>query len=311
MAHESQLRLFSDPPAAVRADHGPAAIGLAGVTYRDSGQILTKASGFMGEYDYTLNPYSGCAFGCTYCYAAFFARDPARRDSWGKWVQVKSNALEILSRPRQRAKLNGARIYMSSVTDAYQPIERELNLTRGLLEIMADGHTPKLVVQTRSPDVTRDIDLFHQIESNGGRVQVNMSVTTDDEGVRKTFEPQCPSNAQRIDALQEVNDAGIDSCITLCPFIWADDADAFADRLVETGITKVIIQPFKFTGGKFVAQTREGALGLMSEKLDCRPAVVQREYMKHYRHALSTFRTKLKSAGVHLGEGKDGFAPPF
>ena len=96
---------------------------------------------------------------------------PIARDSWGKWVQVKSNAIEILSRPRQRAKLDGARIYMSSVTDAYQPIERELNLTRGLLEIMADGHTPKLVVQTRSPDVTRDIDLFHQIESNGGRVQ--------------------------------------------------------------------------------------------------------------------------------------------
>ena len=121
-----------------------------------------------------------------------------------------------------------------------------------------------------------------------------MSVTTDDEDVRKTFEPQCPSNAQRIDALQEVNAAGIDSCITLCPFIWADDADEFADRLIETGIKKVIIQPFKFTGGKFVAQTREGALGLMSAKLDCRPAVVQREYMNHYRHALSIFRTQVQ-----------------
>ena len=49
----------------------------------------------------------------------------------------------------------------------------------------------------------------------------------------------------------------------------------------------------------------------MSAKLDCQPAVVQRQYMTHYRHALSIFRTRFKSAGVHLGEGKDGFAPPF
>ena len=289
----------------------PSALGDTVITYVSPAQILTKATGFMEAYDYTLNPYSGCAFGCTYCYAAFFARDPQQRDDWGKWVQVKSNAIEILSRPRQRAKLDGARIYMSSVTDAYQPIERELQLTRGLLEIMADGHTPKLVVQTRSPDVPRDVDLFQQIEANGGRVQVNMSVTTDDEDIRKTFEPQCPANSRRIDALQEVQEAGIASCITLCPFIWADDPDEFAGRIVETGIKKVIIQPFKFSGGKFVAQTRAAALALVQDKLGCRPADVQREYMKHYRDALTVLRRELNSAGIHLGEGKEGFAPPF
>ena len=314
MTTARQTRLFG--PSAVnnvssRVDGKADMIGQAKVVYADASQILTKASGFMSGYDYTLNPYSGCAFGCTYCYAAFFARDPQQRDDWGKWVQVKSNAIEILSRPRQRAKLDGARIYMSSVTDAYQPIERELQLTRGLLEIMADGHTPKLVVQTRSPDVPRDVDLFQQIEANGGRVQVNMSVTTDDEDIRKTFEPQCPANSRRIDALQEVQEAGIASCITLCPFIWADDPDEFAWRIVETGIKKVIIQPFKFSGGKFVAQTRADALALMQDKLGCRPADVQREYMKHYRDALTVLRRELNSAGIHLGEGKEGFAPPF
>ena len=73
----------------------------------------------------------------------------------------------------------------------------------------------------------------------------------------------------------------------------------------------MIVQPFKFQSGKFVAQTREGALSLMSRKLDCRPPLVQREYMKHYRGILSVLRTKLKSRSVHLGEGKEGFAPPF
>lgn len=301
----------------------------------DPGQILTKAKGFMGAYDFTLNPYSGCGFGCTYCYAAFFARDADKRDNWGYWVDVKQNAVDILSRPRQQAKLDGARIYMSSVTDAYQPLERQLNLTRQLLEVMAfggpvesdvdmqasmfaespaasygdSGHSPKLVVQTRSPDVTRDIDLFRQIEANGGRVQVNMTVTTDNEDVRKRFEPSCPANQRRIDAIQQVHEAGVQSCVTLTPLIWADDPRAFANRLLDTGIERFIIQPFKFTGGKFVAQTREGALQLMAELLDCQPhpKMIEREYMKRYRDALSVFRGTLPN----LGEERDGFAPPF
>lgn len=303
----------SDELAKEGRDSRPIRVGGTRVSYADASQILTKATGFMSEYDFTLNPYAGCGFGCTYCYAAFFARDAQKRDNWGYWVDVKQNAVEILRRPRQQAKLDGARIYMSSVTDAYQPIERDLGLTRGLLEIMADGHTPKLVVQTRSPDVTRDIDLFRQIESNGGRVQVNMTVTTDDEDVRKTFEPSCPSNARRIDAIETVHDAGIQSCITLTPLIWAADIDSFADRLIQTGVRKLIIQPFKFTRGKFVAQTREGALKLMAELLNCfaHPAVIEREYMKRYRAARDHLKQAATKHSVWLGEEREGFAPPF
>ena len=74
-------------------------------------------------------------------------------------MTVKENALELLER-RKRGALDGKLIYMSTVTDPYQPIERQLDLTRGLLEVLADRHSPKLVVQTRSPDVARDCDLF-------------------------------------------------------------------------------------------------------------------------------------------------------
>ena len=287
--------------------------GSADVAYRPVQQILTAATGFIEEYDYTLNPYSGCAFGCTYCYAAFFARDTQQRDTWGKWVRVKENAVQVLQRPRQRAKLDGARIYMSSVTDPYQPVERDLELTRGLLEIMADGHTPKLVVQTRSPLVARDVDLFEKIRNNGGRVQANMTVTTDDEPVRKTFEPSCPSNARRIEAIREVHDAGVQSCITLTPLLWCEDVDAFVESLLATGITRFIVQPFRFGAGKFVAQTREGALDLMATKLDCarHPKIVEREYMKRYREARAELRRRLREAEAWLGEEREGFAPPF
>ena len=131
-------------------------------------------------------PLRGCSFGCTYCYAAFFQRTKAQQDTWGEWVTVKENAPDLIA-GLPAGKLDGKRIYMSSVTDPYQPVERKSLITRRILELMTQRHAPRLVVQTRSPLVTRDIDLFGKIEERGGRVQVNMTVTTDDEDVRKTF----------------------------------------------------------------------------------------------------------------------------
>ena len=107
-------------------------------------------------------------------------------------LPAKENATELLKK-RRPGYLDGKRIYLSSVTDPYQPLEKELKLTRRLLEIMLNNHTPKLVVQTRSPTVVNDIDLYRKIEKRGGRVQVNMTITTDDESIRKAFEPYCPS----------------------------------------------------------------------------------------------------------------------
>ena len=208
----------------------------------------------MDAYDYTLNPYSGCSFGCTYCYAAFFSRDVEKRDSWGYWVVVKENAPELLEK-RKPGTLDGNLIYMSSVTDPYQPVERELGLTRRLLEIMVDHQDKvKLVVQTRSPDVVRDCDLFSRIEENGGRVQVNMTAT-DDEDIRRTFEPFCPSNPVRLCAISAVQSAGIDTCITMTPLLLVSSPYAFADSLRGTGVQKFIAQPFHFQGGKFLAGT--------------------------------------------------------
>ena len=71
-------------------------LGPAEVSYSDSRSILTEASGFIGRYDYTLNPYSGCGFGCDYCYARYFAPSEEQRDGWGRWVRVKRNAVALL-----------------------------------------------------------------------------------------------------------------------------------------------------------------------------------------------------------------------
>lgn len=302
----TQPSLFDSPPEQPAAYQAEFRTGRVEVSSKPAREILMRATGFIREYDFTLNPYSGCAFGCSYCYAAFFSRSAERRDTWGNWVEVKENAVDLIKR-RKVGKLDGRYIYMSSVTDPYQPVERAVGLTRGVLQVLADRHAPKLVVQTRSPDVTRDIDLFQQIADGDGRVRVNMTVTTDDEDVRRTFEPFCPSNAQRLDAVAELRRAGIDVGVTMTPLLLVRDAEAFAESLLATGAEHFIAQPFHFARGKFVASTREGALALMAGKLGCEVATFQSRYLEHYRAVFEVLRNALPE----LGEGKDGFAPPF
>ena len=283
----------------------PESIGRAEVSYARVKDILRKTSGFLSGYDYTLNPYSGCSYACGYCYAASFVGSTELRDSWGLWVRVKENAVSLME--GARSSLNNALIYMSSVTDPYQPVERRLGITRSLLEIMADGHTPRLVVQTRSPDVVRDIELFKQIESNGGSVRVNMTVTTDDEDVRRSFEPSCPSNARRLEAITRVQQAGISSAITMTPLLMVSDPDGFADSLLATGVQNFIVQQFHFSQGGFVATTRAGAIEMAMKKLGCSQQDFHRRYSEHYEAARRVLAHRLPS----LGEGKEGFGPPF
>ena len=284
----------------------PARVGQASVSYAPTREILTRTSGFLDSYDFSLNPYGGCSFGCTYCYAAFFTRSREERDEWGRWVKVKENAVDRMAR-HKRGSLDGKRIYMSSVTDPYQPIERELKLTRQLLEVMAERHKPKLVVQTRSPDVTRDADLFHRIERKAGRVQVNVTVTTDDEEVRRAFEPFCPSTAARLNAVAELRSAGVEVCVTMTPLLLVSEPHEFAERLLATGARKFVYQPFQFAGGRFVANTRDAAIELMASKLGCDRESFRERYMARCERVYAVLDEMLPQ----LGCGKDGFRAPF
>jgi uncharacterized Fe-S cluster-containing radical SAM superfamily protein len=284
-SEDDQRSLFGEPDDDAR----PANIGGTSVAYRSASSILTRASGFMADYDFTLNPYSGCGFGCSYCYAAFFSRDQARQNSWGQWVEVKENALSLLK--RMRTPLQGVTIYMSSVTDPYQPIERKLGFVRAILQELVH-HQPRLVVQTRSPLVTRDIDVLSEFE----HVRVNMTVTTDSEDVRKAFEPGCPGNRVRLRAIAEVHAAGIDTSVTMTPLLPVIDPVAFAVTLCGTGVTRFVVQPFHADRGRFVAGTREPALALLRD-LDWDAA--------RYRATVEVLRRELPS----LDEGREGFAP--
>jgi DNA repair photolyase len=283
---ESELTLFGEPEPATSF---PLSIGRTRVEDRPSNSILTRASGFMSDFDYTLNPYSGCSFGCTYCYAAFFSRDDELQRTWGEWVHAKTNALQTLR--RMRTDLRGKTVYMSSVTDPYQSVERRLELVRELLPELA-RRGARLVVQTRSPLVTRDIDLFGEFDA----IRVNMTVTTDDDDVQRAFEPHCPTNRKRLDAIATVAAAGIDCRITLTPLLPIVDPVRFADQLLQTGVKHFVVQPFHATKGRFVAGTREQALSIV-DQLNWSD--------DSYRKVVEILREKLP----HLDEGRDGFQP--
>ena len=235
-------------------------IGGAAITYHQASSILTKGNGSMRDFDFTLNPYSGCSFACSYCYAAFFTRTEEEQNNWGHWVRVKENALQLLMKFRKRPLYNKT-IYLSSATDPYQPLERDLELTKSLLQEFVKYHDIKLVIQTRSPLVVRDIELFKQFNS----IQVNMSVTTDNEEVRKVFEPVCSSIEMRLKAIQQVREAGINACISLAPLLPVHNAEQFAKRLLDTGVSKYYLNTFHMNNSKFVSGTREGAIKLVND----------------------------------------------
>jgi DNA repair photolyase len=266
-------------------------IGSTIIDYASASSILTKTTGFMEGYDYSLNPYSGCSFGCSYCYAAFFSRNKDKMDNWGKWLTVKENALSLLMKFRKKPLIDKT-IYISSVTDPYQPIEKELELTRSILKEFLHYHEVRLVIQTRSQLVTRDIDLLQKFKT----IQVNMTVTTDSEKVRKVFEPFCTGNKQRIKAIKEIHNAGIQSCITMTPLLPVENPYEFAKTLLDTGITKYIIQPFHKDKGKFVAGTRGEAMKILEEF-----NWSDEEYLR----VLKIMQELIPNLGI----GKTGFAP--
>nr|CAA9239105.1 Radical SAM domain protein [uncultured Armatimonadetes bacterium] len=166
-------------------------------------------------YDYTINPYRGCLLGCLYCYASRFVHeDAAKKADWGHWVEVKKNAVDALQRDSH--KICGKTVFFSSATDPYQPLELRLGLTRALLEVLLLAFPARLRIQTRSPHVVRDIDLFRKF---GDTLDVGISVPTDSDIVRRAFEPRAPSIARRLDAARQLKEAGIAVRASVAPLL--------------------------------------------------------------------------------------------
>ncbi len=157
--------------------------------------------------DYVINQYVGCQHACTYCYAKFM-RKFYPYGKWGSWVVVKENIPELV----KKKKVNG-KVYMSSVSDPYQPIERELKLTRRILENM--DKKIELSILTKSNLVLRDIDIFKKFEN----IEVGLTINDFDGNLKREIEPYSPANKFRIEALKILKENGIRNYAFISPII--------------------------------------------------------------------------------------------
>jgi DNA repair photolyase len=172
--------------------------------------ILSK-SGIPGV-KYCINPYTGCTHSCRYCYATFMKRLTGHNEPWGSFVDVKINTSELLRRQLRRA--GRGTIMLSSVTDPYQSIETRYKLTRKCLELLKLYQFP-VTILTKSPLVTRDIDIISKIND----AEVGLTITTDDENMRKVFEPGAHPVATRVETLKKLHNAGINTYVFIGPIL--------------------------------------------------------------------------------------------
>jgi len=169
---------------------------------------IVKSS--LPDSDYVVNPYIGCAFACAYCYANFMGRFHGYAiDDWGKYVLVKKNAPTLFAKEisgKAFRSENPPSILFSSVTDPYQPVEKEYEMTRTMLCTAADvGYRGKISILTKSPLVIRDMDVIRRLPS----VTVGLTFNTTDVNVKRAFEKFTPGDESRLKSLAAFNAAGI------------------------------------------------------------------------------------------------------
>jgi DNA repair photolyase len=186
-------------------------------------------------FTHSLQPYIGCRFGCAYCYVQGLSVHHFQRNghAWGEYIYPRTGIADKLSvelaRLERRGELEQTAIFMSSTTDPYQGVERHWQLTRACLEVLAARPPGLLVVQTRSPLVSRDFDL---LVSLGKRCWLSFTLETDDDDVRRRVTPRCPSVAQRLQTLSAALAAGVQVQIAVSPCLPFSSPAQFGELLV-------------------------------------------------------------------------------
>jgi len=182
-------------------------------------------------FDWSLNPYMGCAHRCTFCYVRAFEKraDRPSDDRYGRSIRVKSNIADVLRFELARPSWKRDFVAVGAATDPYQPAEGTFRLTRRCIQAFADARSPFGIV-TRGPLVVRDIDVL-QHASARTKAGVYFSVPTIDERIWRTTEPGTAPPRARLRALRRLVDAGIKAGIAMAPIIpgLSDDPRRMAD----------------------------------------------------------------------------------
>jgi DNA repair photolyase len=181
--------------------------------------ILSRNDSPDVGFDVGINPYRGCEHGCSYCYARpmhEYLGFSAGVDFETRIV-VKESAPELLEAELRKPTWKPQTIALSGATDAYQPVERRLELTRRCLRVLADHLNPVAMI-TKNHLVTRDIDILRELAS-ANAVWVNLSITTLEAKLQGVMEPRASTPARRLAAVEALASAGIPVGVMVAPVI--------------------------------------------------------------------------------------------
>ena len=183
-------------------------------------QILNRCSNPRLSFRWTINPYRGCEFGCTYCYARYTHEFLEQRDpmDFERRIFLKRQAAEALARNLSRTAVGRDQIALGTATDPYQPAERKFGLTRSMLEVFARLGGMNLSITTKSALVVRDLDLLCAINQHS-KISVNFSLITLNRRLQRMLEPRAPRPSLRLEALGKLTGAGIRCNVLMMPMI--------------------------------------------------------------------------------------------
>lgn len=200
--------------------------------------ILTRNSSPDIGFDRSLNPYRGCEHGCVYCYArpshAYLGLSPGL--DFETRLFAKMSAPELLRAELARPGYRCEPIAIGTVTDAWQPVERRLRLTRGCLEVLARARHPLSFV-TKASLVERDLDLLGPM-GRDGLASAMVTVTTLDPDLARRLEPRAPAPWRRLETIRRLAEAGIPvgvSVAPVIPFVNEPEIEAILDAASAAG----------------------------------------------------------------------------
>jgi DNA repair photolyase len=244
----------------------------------------TKNSAWFGT-DYNMNIYKGCSHGCIYC----DSRSECYHIDDFDTVRAKENALEIINRDLKSKTKLGV-IGTGAMSDPYNPFEKEYELTRNALKLVAN-YNFGIAIATKSDLVTRDIDILKEIKKNAP-VIIKITITAANDNLSKTVEPNAPVSSKRFSAIKELTENNIFAGILLMPVLpYIEDN--------EENIKEIILLA-KESGAKFIypafgVTLRQNQREWYFKKLDKHFPTLKEKYSKQFGNSYSCVSPNAKA----------------
>ena len=287
-------------PAVVRHFDAPEALDTRFYEVRAKSALNRVPERSRMPFRWTVNPYRGCTHACVYCFArpthTYLDMDAGR--DFEREIVVKVNAPEVLRAELARPSWKGEHVAMGTNTDPYQWVESRYRLMRGIWEALRDSATPCSVL-TKSPLLLRDLDLM-QLIARVTDIHANLSVPTIDERAWRASEPHTPSPKARLEAVAELNRAGIPTGILVAPLMpGINDDPSQVERILQaaadagaTGVGGIALHLRGEVRGIFMDWLRAYRPDLVEryERLYRRGAYVPREEQERLQRLLGRFR---------------------